>query len=62
MIDLTDRIEQDDKHIVVLDCVLDVEAVLDRYKRKGWICVHTSQVPDCSPPSLTLHLQRPARP
>lgn len=62
MIDLTDRLELEDKQITVLDCVLDVESVLAKYAKRGWTCVHTSHVPGVTPPSLILHLQRPKRP
>ena len=61
MWDMTDRIEVEEKNITVLDDILDVEAVIARYKRKGWSAVHTSR-PKCDKgkiPSVVIHLQRP---
>lgn len=62
MWDMTDRIEQEDKSIEVLDDILDIESVIARYQKKGWRVVHTSNpkpAVEGDAPTVVIHLQRP---
>lgn len=63
MLDMTDRIEFDDKAITVLDDLQDVESVMKRYRVKGWSCVHASRPePKAGEPAVVvLHMQRPKK-
>jgi hypothetical protein len=64
MWDMTDRIEQEEKNIEVLDDLLDIESVIARYQKKGWQAVHTSRPSIAARgerPTVIIHLQRPKR-
>ena len=59
MLDMTDRIEYEDRTVEVLK--RDAEAALARWRRKGWVHVHSSYGGKAGRGLLTvkLHLQRP---